>query len=275
MELMCEVDGVSIPCDTVEIMGYDMLSRVIVDRHGHDYYTDYMTTDSIIGHLEIGGAYHLGGKIVKDEDHGKRNEVVVNNDDHHVKYSVLPNTWQNVENDRREPTICNILGDDGVFYVSSDNLVIPAQEANNDNLSFYGARLYKTGEVFYNHSDYMMPVTTMSMGENYLDNFILNNDFGKGLNIEYHDSFHWHESYNENSAGYYILGKFSDTQDELYLSAFSIPYGAAIYTPPYAVHCDSGLIGEYIVMYTVADKSHTVVVFKEDGNACPVSFKEI
>lgn len=47
--------------------------------------------------------------------------------------------------------------------------------------------------------------------------------------------------------------------DEYMLSAFEIPFGYGIYTPPNLLHADAFLIGNFLVVYSVTDQFSTVI----------------
>ncbi len=98
----------------------------------------------------------------------------------------------------------------------------------------------------------------MNIGENYVEHFLFKEDGGGGCYLEYHNTPHLHIPINKNSCGYLILGKFVD--NKVHLSAFKIPFGYAIYTSPFTVHCDGFLVGDYTVLYTVTPNYSTVLL---------------
>jgi hypothetical protein len=49
------------------------------------------------------------------------------------------------------------------------------------------------------------------------------------------------------------------------MTAFSIPFGKAIYIPPNTYHCDACLIGDYNVIYTITGNYKTYLIYNEDS----------
>jgi hypothetical protein len=103
----------------------------------------------------------------------------------------------------------------------------------------------------------------MSIGPNYVEKWIWNKDVGEYL--EYHDRPHLHVPMNEDASGYLILGKL--VGKECYcLTAFSIPYGYGIYTPPNIIHSDAHLVGKYLTVYSKTESYSTVILKNKDGD---------
>lgn len=138
----------------------------------------------------------------------------------------------------------NILGQNNILYLDKNTLQIPVLEATSDNLGYYGARLIRQDDIFYIPE---MPIWNLSVGENYMKDFMFT-ELSGGMYIEYHNYIpHFHSPLNKNSSGYYILGKKID--NVLRLTGFRIPYGKAVYTEPGTYHCDAGLVGDWLVGY--------------------------
>ena len=106
----------------------------------------------------------------------------------------------------------------------------------------------------------------MEVGENYVPDYIY--PIGGGIYLEYHDFPHFHMPVNSECRGYLILGKYQD--GDILLSAFKIPCGYAIYTPPQVIHNDIFLIGRYIVVYALTREYSTVTLRDKEGECLPV-----
>ena len=153
----------------------------------------------------------------------------------------------------------NILGKNDYFITGLNNIVIPENDASQTLLNFYGAELISSNDVFNLNYQKKLPLFHVSIGSDYVNGYLLKENYGDGFYIEKHDTPHYHQPLDENSNGFLILGKFID--DYLYLSKFKIPFGKAIYTPANIYHNDAFLIGNYNVIYT-RTPNYSTLIFK-------------
>jgi len=157
----------------------------------------------------------------------------------------------------------NILGMSGEFQVG-DNIKIPIADTISEYLSFYNCSLVKNNDNIKFDTPKTIPLFEMCIGKKYVANYLLTKN-GGGCYLEYHDTPHFHMPINENCDGYLILGKIIDNY--CYLSAFKIPYLCGIYTPPFTIHCDAFLVGNYLVAYAKTDNFSTVILKNNDDFA--------
>jgi hypothetical protein len=179
-----------------------------------------------------------------------------------VKYAKLFGNWNknlfisnSIEN--------NILGDTNIFDSYFDTLDIPIEIATSEKLDYYDCKLIEENDIFTFDTLENLPLTKVSIGEKYLENFILQENFGNGFYLEYHNNPHFHMPCNKNSKGYLILAK-RITQLEYHLTAFIIPFGKAIYMPPYVMHNDCCLIGDYYVVYSKSTEFSTANLYHKN-----------
>jgi hypothetical protein len=162
----------------------------------------------------------------------------------------------------------NILGGNGTFTMKEKSIKIPVVNSTSEALAYYKSKLISFGEEFSFSSD-TFPIWDMIIGERYMDDFIMTPQ-GGGMYIEYHkDKPHFHMPANKNSHGYYILGKKVTNyprENKYHLTAFTIPFGLAVYTANGVIHCDAGLKGSWIVGYANA-KDFSTVLLKDPNNA--------
>ena len=140
-------------------------------------------------------------------------------------------------------------------------LHIPAAPPSEEALAYYGARLIKVGDPLRFETDHNLPVALMDIGATYVENYLTIKEKGGGAYIEEHDRPHLHMPLEDEASGYMLLG-CRDGEDYL-LSAFPIPYGTALYTPPYALHADAFLVGRHLVVYSVTEHYSTVIFVSE------------
>lgn len=248
-----------------------MLSRfdyIKVDRRGESKKA-YMTTIDIIGSVFPGITYRFA-------DDAKNNSpmlIQMNSDDTcdlpfyntilSEEQSIPPTSeftgeWIN-NNNNVNKTDCNILGEDGELIIDcASNLKyidVPSVEASVYNLEYYGCKLIHFGEHLTFETDDEIPITIMKIGKDYVSDYLMKIS---GEYLEYHNRPHLHAPYDVNARGYLILGK--SIGDLYHLTAYTIPYGCAIYTPPYVIHSDAHLIGKYMTVYSATPNYSTVIL---------------
>jgi hypothetical protein len=172
------------------------------------------------------------------------------------------NAVKNVDN--------NILGSNRVLYTKKriDQISIPIAECNSTNLSYYGAKLITPENPYFKLDNISpMPLFNMTIGCDYVEDYLLQPGLGDGFYMEKHNTPHIHIPADTSSSGYYILGDIID--NNLYATAFQIPTNCAIYTHPNIYHCDAGLVGNWNVMYACASQYITYVIHNND-NTIPI-----
>jgi hypothetical protein len=167
----------------------------------------------------------------------------------------------------------NILGKNGRFLLEKgiQEIGICASETTVESLAFYDCHLLKIGEHISFDCDEPLPVFDMSIGENYVPNYLLQEAHGGGAYLEYHDRPHFHMPLNENASGYLIVGK--KYKGRYLLTAFDIPFGYAVYMSPWVLHSDAFLIGKYRVIYSVTKQFSTVLFKTHEGKIAKVFIK--
>jgi hypothetical protein len=99
----------------------------------------------------------------------------------------------------------------------------------------------------------------VNIGKTYINDYILQENYGCGVYLEYHKNPHFHMPLNENSGGGIILAKKIE-EDKYHISCFRIPNGYATYIPPYTIHNDCFLIGKYYVIYSKSEPFSTCLL---------------
>jgi hypothetical protein len=167
------------------------------------------------------------------------------------------NAAKNVDN--------NILGSNHILYTLNriDQISIPIAECNSTNLSVYGAKLITPERPYFKLDNICpMPLFNMTIGCDYVSDYLLQPGLGDGFYMEKHNTPHIHIPVDNSSCGYYILGTIIN--NSLYATAFQIPANCAIYTPPNVYHCDGALVGNWNVMYACASEYITYIIHNND-----------
>lgn len=167
----------------------------------------------------------------------------------------------------------NILGSNHILYVThtDDTIQIPIADCNTSNLAYYGAELITPENPYFQlHNSAPMPLFNMTIGCDYITDYLLQSGLGDGFYMEKHNTPHVHIPVNTSSLGYYILGNIINYN--LYATAFEIPTQCAIYTPPNIYHCDGSLIGQWNVMYACASEYITYIIRNSDNTIPKLKF---
>jgi len=163
----------------------------------------------------------------------------------------------------------NILGDNGQLILEHACLSIPSVLATNEMLAFYHACLLKPGDLV-RFPDPIYPIWDMSIQKGYVNDFLMSEE-GGGFYLEYHkDQPHYHHAINGD--GFYLLAKWNETKTALIMTGFKIPNGHAVYTMKNAIHCDAGLIGEFLVGYNTSVDCSTVLFRSKDRRLVSLLF---
>lgn len=230
-------------------------SEIFVDRRGTNNNSFMKTTQllSIIDSLK-------NVKVVDNKLINVSEPINYNNDntiDKTIKYvKIKVKIIYNLSDEQINEN--NILGKNDYLISDEENIIIPENETTSQLLNFYGAKLINTNEIFNLNYRHHLPLFNMEIGNDYVSEYLLKENYGDGFYIETHDTPHYHQPSDENAKGYLILGKFEDGY--LYLSKFNIPYSKAIFTPSHILHNDAYLIGNYNVIYTKTPNYSTYIL---------------
>ena len=181
-------------------------------------------------------------------------------------YAFVDATWH--RNVTEDGVGNNILGGSGRF-LSDAVLRIPVVEATSSSLAYYGAQLLHVNDVIRFPID-RYPIWGMSVGRRYVSDCLLTAK-GGGWYIEYHnDKPHFHMPLCSTCSGFYLLARA--VSGGYHMTAFSIPFGSAVYTAPGACHCDAGLVGgKYIVGYDISSDFSTANMRCRGNEECMTS----
>ena len=215
----------------------------------------FMITEDVIGSVHPGRKYKatINGLI---ETNAKSTIKNTNLDVVEPKYISIDGEWLPEGNDI--PSNANLLGGFGTLKIKDRVLNIPENLATYENLAYYGAKLVKLDDIFEFETEAELPVTIMNIGSAYVEEYLKIESLGGGAYIEYHDRPHFHLPIDAEAEGQMIIGHQKD--GEYRLSAYKIPFGYGIYTPPHLLHADAFLVGRYIVVYSVTENFSTVIL---------------
>jgi len=243
-------------------------NNIKVKRIG-DVPHSFMVTEDIIGCVKPGKHYKATLKGLNETDE-KIGLAVNSKTKETIKYRAVTGNWFPAKTN--ECSDANLLGGFGTLEIDEKTLEIPEVLATMKSLAFYGAKLIKINDVFQFETNEELPVTIMNIGKNYVQGYLKIPHLGGGTYIEHHDRPHFHLPIEPSSSGHMIIG---DIKDEVYrLSAFRIPYGFGIYTPPNLLHADAYLIGRYVVVYSVTDDYSTVLFKTKSDKLVDVSIQK-
>lgn len=242
-----------------------------VDRRGDD--TDaFMVTHEIVGHVSPGRVYCIDENAVI----AASADALVHTPPVHTTmpgavrppHLRLSGDWDSSASVETEQA--NIFGDIGILTLTTAEIAIPEASATPEMLGFYGASLITAGDPFEFDGGANLPIVRMEIGAGYAEGFLQVASKGGGAYLEHHDRPHLHMPLDENADGYMLLGRRDG--DDYLVSAFPIPFGSAIYTPPDVLHADSYLVGNYLVVYSLTENFSNAVLRAPGGGMVSVRF---
>ncbi|MFK7871678.1 MAG: hypothetical protein AB8C84_00710 [Oligoflexales bacterium] len=243
------------------------LNLLMVERYGENP-DAYMKTERILKWLQPQVSYQIPS-MEKDE----KQNVVMSALCSSQKPPMLKveAQWNKEESIQREDA--SILGGFGTLIVDNEkDFCIPVAPSQKSFFAYYGAYLIPYDNVVQFESDSPLPLTEMRIGPLYAEQYLMDEQLGGGFYLETHDRPHFHMPLNVEASGYLILGKMNGRYLEV--SAFSIPYGYSVYTPPEVIHNDGFLVGHYKVVYSVTEHYSTVLLQNQTGQMLPVSIEK-
>ena len=153
----------------------------------------------------------------------------------------------------------NILGDNVLFKCEFDQYYFKPIEATKETVAYYNCKLIDKNETFFINSENDLALFDMEISSNYIKDYIMDEMYGGGIYLEYHDFPHIYIPTDEMSAGYIMLAK--KIQNNRYdVSAFKIPSGKALYIGSNVIHNDCFLNGNYHVAYGMSNKYSTAIL---------------
>ena len=246
------------------------IPALMVNRQGSSN-ESYMRTENFIGHISPNKLYHLGWSGLIEAPEGSKNTPIpeATVPDH----IVVDGTWESDIDLTIEDA--NILGGNGVYRLKKgvDGLTIPIAKTTAENLAFYGSQLVPVGGCVSFDAPRDLPVTVVSVGEDYVGEYLFDSKYGGGAYLEVHDRPHFHMPLDPSADGHLIIGKRDDQSGSIILSAFNVPFGCAVHMAPWTVHADSFLVGRYLVIYSVTPSFSTVIIRKQNSELAKISFK--
>ncbi|MDF1758811.1 MAG: hypothetical protein P1U74_11050 [Legionellaceae bacterium] len=165
----------------------------------------------------------------------------------------------------------NILGEMGDLEINHKGVIkIPVIKACPSSLAFYNAELISNANEVKFETNKLLPITQVSIGDNYVTSYLHEKDHGGGDYIEYHDQPHFWAPQSKNCDGHILLG--IRKKDVFYLTGFKIPFGKGVYLSPYTLHSDAYLVGAHLVVYTVTEHYSTVIFKNKHSEIQPLEF---
>jgi hypothetical protein len=164
----------------------------------------------------------------------------------------------------------NILGSNSIFQIDAKNITIPIEEIKPEYLNYYGVKLIEHNEIFNLNNRLEIALYEMEIGKNYLDDFLVKQNYGNGIYIESHDLPHYYFTNDTESSGYLIIGE--QTVSGFALTGFALGVNKTIYIPPYVYHCDGCLVGKYDVIYGKTENYRTYLIHDREDKVVEVFF---
>lgn len=231
------------------------LARLIVNRKGKTS-AAFMLTRDIVGVVSPNQSYRFQADISLFPVISSLQTVACQIKSTIPRHAVFTGTWHSQEITFNANA--NILGGMGMFVLDDNqSMQIPVIMATSEHLAFYNAKMLSIGDTLTVETKQDLPITEISIGQDYVNFYLAQSQEGGGEYIEYHDEPHLWAPKHANCSGHILLGKHEG--GKYFFTGFRIPYGYAVYISPNVLHSDAYLVGDYLVVYTVTDVYSTVL----------------
>jgi hypothetical protein len=248
----------------------DVYPNIIVDRKGSSK-DSYMKTISIIDEILCGLSYKV--TINGTELLLRSNPVYSISEIIYIpKYLEFFGEWQSDRKIQMDHKDANILGEFGKFEIDLNQMIVPIQCATIENLAYYNVKLLKINDGINFETTDNLPLCIVDVGTNYIKDYILHPNYGGGVYLEYHKNPHFHMPIFLESDGGIMLAKKIDG-NKYHISCFRIPFGYATYIPPYVLHNDCFLTGQYYVVYSISEPFSTCLLRNKENKIINVSLE--
>lgn len=159
----------------------------------------------------------------------------------------------------------NVLGQFGSFYTTEQLIKLQVEEATKEKLAYYDAVLLNSGDDMLMTENESLPVNIVQFERNYSEGYLKLPEYGGGYYLEVHNTPHLWSHVTPDGGGVVLLGK-KIKHNCYHLSAFTIPFGTAIYIPGGVIHCDGLLVGSVMAIYTITPDYSTVIIKTYDDH---------
>ena len=238
------------------------LRRIINYRFGVLPESNMLTTE-VFSYVEPDKVYRFNVGSLTEEQSPLGDLAAVPEEIQEPKYLEFKGDWTAQHSYAREEA--NVLGSFSTLYVDAEELTIPLDQATPEKLAYYDSILLESDQSIRIKAPYPLPVNVVKFDKNYEHGYLKLASHGGGYYLEKHDTPHLWSHRGEGGGGVIILGK--EFADETYhLTAFRIPYGAAIYAQGGVIHSDGLLVGEVMAIYTVTPDYSTVILKQPNGD---------
>lgn len=247
----------------------EQLAILLVNRQGKNE-KSFMQTENFLGSVQGDEEYTLtlDGFVPSKSHHKARADLPTATT---PVYALLDGTWDDtIDTDIAD---ANILGGNGRYILpqGQDTITIPIADCTAENLAFYGCHLVNLGDTIKFETNESLPVTITTIGEDYVNGYLMDEQRGGGSYLEYHDRPHFHMPLTCDAGGFLIIGRTIEGIGTA-VSAFQIPYKSGIYMAPWCIHSDAYLMGCYMVIYSKTDHFSTVIVRQQDNTLGKIEF---
>ena len=152
------------------------------------------------------------------------------------------------------------------FSIKENNIPIISEQ----DIKAINCSVISNNEYFVLKTPTIIFQTIINYGKDFLKDYILHPDYGNGIYLEKHNTPHIYTPLTKNTSGYIVLGVHIN--NNLYIGAYNIPNGKALYIPPNIIHNDCFLQGAYRVFYTVNESIEKCLIRNENNELINFNF---
>ena len=160
----------------------------------------------------------------------------------------------------------NILGSDINFYINENMVIIPRLSISFGTLLFYGISVIRNSESIFLDNPVDFNLYNVEIGKNYVNDYLLNKEFGKGFYLESHRLPHIYHFNSNKHSGYIIVAKKLNSMFLIHAIDVSQMNNCILVINPYVYHSDAYLVGSINVAYGKINEYKTYIILDNYRN---------
>lgn len=185
-----------------------------------------------------------------------------------LQYEVFAGIEEKIINNKKNNNFSNnnILGADINFYINENMVIIPRLSISIGALLFYGVSVLRDCESIFLDNPIDFNLYNVEIGKNYVKDYLLNKEFGKGFYLESHGLPHIYHFNSNKHSGYIIVAKKLNSIFLIHAIDVSQMKDCILVINPYVYHSDAYLVGSINVAYGKINDYKTYIILDNYKN---------
>ena len=168
------------------------------------------------------------------------------------------------------PTIDPKITHQNVYLLTKETkIVVPEARSTPENLAYYRCQLIAKNETFAMCTPTTLVIKKVNSGKNYVNEYLHYDEYGGGCYLKCHAVPHFF-SLIEKAKGDRPVDYKPDGgclilcrrvgKKKYHLSAFRVPIDHGIYIPPFTLHSDDFIMGNYLTIDTMVNQDCSAII---------------